>query len=137
MYNIRMQFPVDLPPKHLTLAEELKIQPEDIEEFFTKGTGPGGQKKNKTSSCVELTHHPTGIIVRMQRHREQSANRLSAYKLLIMKIEEHIKGKKSERAQKAFKIRKQKARRSRKSKEKMLEEKHHHSEIKELRKKII
>ena len=118
-------------------AEELKIDPEDIEEYFTKGGGPGGQKINKTSSCVELTHVPTKTIVRVQRHREQSKNRLSAYKLLIHKIEEQIKGKKSKRAKEQFKIRKQKQRRSRRAKEKMLEEKHHISEIKETRKKIV
>ena len=132
-----MDFPVDLPAKQKRLAAELRILPEDIEEHFTKGGGPGGQKVNKTSSCVELTHTPTRITVRVQRYREQSANRLSAYKSLIMKIEEKLKGAQSERAKKNFKIRKQKQRRSRKSKEKMLEEKRLRSEIKETRKKII
>lgn len=32
----------------------------DIEESFVKGSGPGGQKINKTSSCVVLKHKPTG-----------------------------------------------------------------------------
>lgn len=132
-----MNFPIDLPEPHLKLAAELSIKPEDIEEHFTKGGGPGGQKINKTSSCVELTHLPTGIIVRVQKHRERSANRISAYKLLIDKIEEQTKGEESKRAKKIFKIRKQKQRRSRKAKEKMLEEKHQRSEIKETRKKIL
>jgi len=134
---MHIDFPVDLSQAHLKLAEELKINPEDIEEHFTKGGGPGGQKINKTSSCVELTHAPTGIIVRVQKHREQSANRTSAYKLLIDKVDEKKKGDESKRAKKAFKMRKQKKRRSRRSKEKMLEEKHKKSEIKETRKKII
>ena len=132
-----MDFPVDLTPKFLELAAELKIKPEDIDEHFTRGGGPGGQKINKTSSCVELTHAPTEVTVRVQKHREQSANRISAYKLLLLKIEENVKGEKSALAQKRFKIRKQKHRRSRKSKEKMLEEKHHRSNIKESRKDII
>ena len=132
-----MEFPVDLPQPHLNLAKELNIHPNDIEEFFTRGSGSGGQKINKTSSCVELTHHPTGITVRMQRHREQSRNRISAYKLLIDKIEEKKKGKQSKIAQKIFKLRKQKQRRTRKSKEKMLEEKHRRSQIKESRKDVL
>lgn len=132
-----MEFPVELPESSLKIAKELNIQPEDIEEHFTRGGGPGGQKINKTSSCVELHHIPTGTDVRVQKHREQSKNRISAYKLLILKVEEQIQGKESALQQKKFKIRKQKQRRSRKSKEKMLQEKHHRSEIKEQRKPIV
>ena len=132
-----MEFPVELPGKHQALAKELAIKPKDISEAFTRGTGPGGQKINKTSICVELTHIPTGITVRVQKHRQQSANRLSAYKLLISKIEERKKGKESEKAKRIFKLRKQKKVRSKKAKRKMLEEKHHRSDIKKGRKKII
>lgn len=130
-------FPVELPPKILGLAAALEINPDDIEEHFTKAGGHGGQKVNKTNSCVELHHGPTGMDVRVQKHREQSRNRISAYKLLILKIDELKRGKDSERAQEIFKKRKQKMRRSRKAKEKMLEEKHHHSEIKGMRKKVV
>ncbi|PIR52915.1 peptide chain release factor-like protein [Candidatus Peregrinibacteria bacterium CG10_big_fil_rev_8_21_14_0_10_49_10] len=132
-----MHFPIDLPGKLQALAAELRVRPEEISETFTRGTGAGGQKINKTSSCVELTHAPTGISVRVQKHRQQSANRVSAYKLLISKIEERVKGKESERAKRIFKSRKQKQRRSRKAKEKMLEGKHHRSDLKEMRKNII
>ena len=132
-----MSFPVDLPPPLLVLAEELGLQPEDVEEQFTRGTGKGGQKMNKTSSVVQLLHRPTGIEVKMQRHREQSKNRLSAWKLLILKLEERVKGKESKQAQAIFKIRKQKARRSKKAKEKMLVEKHHRGEIKEGRQSVL
>jgi len=132
-----MDFPVELPDKFQALAEELKIDPEDISEAFTRGTGSGGQKINKTSICVELTHVPTGITVRVQKHRQQSANRISAYKLLISKIETKVKGKKSEKAKKLFKLRKQKKRRSKRAKQKMLDGKHRQSDIKETRKKIV
>lgn len=128
-----MSFPVELPPHILALTTELKIFPEEISEFFTRGSGHGGQKINKTESCVELTHRPTGTLVRVQRFREQHRNRIAAYELLIRKIEEQVKGKESKRQQEIFKIQKQKARRSRKSKEKMLKEKHHRSSIKEQR----
>ncbi len=131
-----MNFPVELPPKHLKKAIELKIDPADIEESFVLGGGSGGQKINKTASCVLLKHGPTGIEVRCQKHREQSKNRLSAYKLLIDKMEEKLKGAKSEKAQKIFKLRKQKQKRSKRAKEKVLEAKKQRSAIKSTRKKV-
>lgn len=129
-----MTFPVELPPPLLKLAAELGIAPEDVEEQFTRGTGKGGQKMNKTSSTVWLKHLPTGTEVKVQKHREQSRNRISAWKLLILKVEEQVKGKESKMQQAAFKVKKQKQRRSRKAKEKMLTEKHQRSEVKALRK---
>ncbi len=132
-----MNFPVELSPQSLALAAELNISPEDIDEFFTRGSGHGGQKINKTASCVELTHRPTGTIVRVQRFREQHLNRIEAYKLLIAKLEEQIKGAESARQQAIFKVRKQKQRRTRKAKEKMLEQKHHRSSLKEQRQKAL
>lgn len=132
-----MSFPVELPPPLLSLATELGLLPEDVDEQFTRGTGKGGQKMNKTSSTVQLLHRPTGIEVKMQKHREQSRNRLSAWKLLILKLEDRVKGKESKHAKAIFKLRKQKARRSKKAKEKMLDQKHRRSEIKEKRRDVV
>lgn len=129
-------FPVELTEKHLAKAKELKIYPKDIEESFVLGSGAGGQKINKTASCVLLRHTPTGTEVRCQKHREQSKNRLSAYKLLFNKIEFNIKGVESEKAKKIHKLRKQKQRRSKKAKEKILEAKRQRAEIKKTRKPI-
>ncbi len=109
---------------------------EDIEEHHTRGGGHGGQKINKSTNCVELTHEPTGITVRYQHHRGLHQNRKEAYELLIDKIEEEQLGAKSELAQKHHKVEKQKQRRSRRSKQKMLEEKHHQSDKKDARKKV-
>lgn len=131
-----MDFNVDLSPELLKKAEELNVCQEDIAEKFVTGSGAGGQKINKTASCVMLRHIPSGIIVKCQKHREQSKNRLSAYKLLILKIEELIKGHQSEIAQKIHKIRKQKQKRSKRAKEKMLKDKAHKSGIKETRKSV-
>ncbi len=131
-----MNFPVELTEKHLKKAQELKIKPEDIEESFVLGSGSGGQKINKTASCVLLRHGPTGIEVRCQKHREQSKNRTSAYKLLIDKIEYEVRGAASEKAQKIHKLRKQKQKRSKRAKEKMLEAKKRRGELKETRKNV-
>lgn len=129
-------FPVEIPPKFLEKAAELKIYPQDVEEKFVRGSGKGGQKINKTSSCVVLRHLRSGIEVRCQKHREQSVNRISAYKLLILKVEDLVKGRKSERAKKIFKLKKQKQRRSRRAKEKMLEAKKLRGEVKRGRRAV-
>lgn len=131
-----MNFPIDLPPHFLQKATALNIFAQDIVEQFVRGGGKGGQKMNKTSSTVVLKHLPTGMDVRCQKHREQSRNRLSAYKLLILKIEDKVRGVESERNKKIFKLIKQKRKRSKRAKEKVLEAKKHHGEIKEMRQKI-
>jgi protein subunit release factor B len=66
----------------------LGIRPADVEEHFVRGSGPGGQKINKTSSTVWLRHRPTGVEVRCQRERSQSANRELAWSELCAKLEE-------------------------------------------------
>lgn len=131
------QFPIELSPKTLAKAAELDVRPEDIEEKFIRGSGKGGQKINKTSNAVWLKHEPTGVEVKCQVHREREKNRMSAYKLLINKIEDLVKGEESERAKKIYKLKKQKAKRSKRTKEKMLELKKRRGEIKETRKKIV
>jgi len=128
-----MNFPIDLPPPFLQKAAALNIFPQDIEEQFVRGSGKGGQKMNKTSSTVTLRHLPTGTDVRCQKHREQSNNRISAYKLLILKIEDKVRGAQSQRAQKIFKLIKQKRKRSKRAQQKVLEAKKHRGEIKETR----
>lgn len=132
-----MNFPVELPPLFLQKASTLGIFPQDIDEKFVRGSGSGGQKVNKTSSTVLLRHVPTGTEVRCQQYREQSKNRLSAYKLLILKIEDKIKGKESDRAKKIFKQIKQKRRRSRRAQQKVLDAKKSRGDIKQMRKKIV
>ena len=129
-------FPVDLPEAFQIKATNLNILPQDIQEQFIRGSGNGGQKINKTSSCVLLKHVPTSIEVRCQKHREQSKNRLSAYKLLILKIEEKKLGKESQKAKEIFKLRKQKQKRSKRSKEKMLALKKLRSEVKQNRQNV-
>jgi protein subunit release factor B len=67
--------------------EALGIQEKDIEEKFIRSSGKGGQKVNKTSTCVYLKHVPTGIAVKSMRERSQSLNRFLARRELVKKIE--------------------------------------------------
>ncbi|MBN2063559.1 MAG: peptide chain release factor-like protein [Sedimentisphaerales bacterium] len=87
----------------------------DLEESFVKGSGPGGQKVNKTSSCVQLKHIPTGTIIKMQKERSLALNRFFARRKMceLLEIEQGIKTPEQGLADK---IRKQKQRRKRRGK---------------------
>lgn len=111
----------------------LGIFERDIEESFVRSGGAGGQHVNKTSSCVQLFHRPSGILVKCQEDRSQAMNRFLARRRLMERFESITQGKKSAEQQRMEKIRRQKRRRSRRSKEKMLSNKHHQSEKKGLR----
>lgn len=67
--------------------EILGIHEREIEEKFIRSSGRGGQKVNKTSTCVYLRHIPTGIEVKCMRGRSQSLNRFLARRELIKKVE--------------------------------------------------
>jgi len=112
----------------------LGIKEEDLVEEFIRGAGPGGQKVQKTSVVVQLTHPPSGLQVRCQEGRSQVMNRYYARKRLVEKLEEKVLGEKSALQQKIQKIRRQKRRRSRKAKQKMLAEKKKRGELKLSRK---
>lgn len=113
--------------------QKLGIQESDLVEKFILGSGSGGQKINKTSSCVYLKHVPTGIEVKCQSTRSRELNRLYARRELCEKLEERLFKEKSNKQQEFEKIRRQKRRRSRKAKEKMLAGKKIKSEKKQLR----
>ena len=114
--------------------QRLGISKKDVVEKFIRSRGPGGQKVNKTATCVYLKHIPTGIEVKMSRERSQALNRFLAWRLLAEKIEERILKKKSERQRRIEKIRRQKRKRSKRAKEKILREKKIRSMKKKLRK---
>jgi protein subunit release factor B len=93
----------------------LGLREQDLEEKFIHSSGPGGQRVNKTASCVYLKHRPTGLEVKMQRERQQRLNRYYARKRMCELLEEKTLGAQSPGALKAARIRKQKQRRRRRS----------------------
>lgn len=72
---------LDEPKEH-----EVRIDPRDLEESFTRGSGAGGQHRNKTDSCVILTHKPSGITVRVDGGRSQHINRQTALGVLRARL---------------------------------------------------
>lgn len=129
-------FPVS-PAKEKELydrMDRLGMKGSDLVEEFVRGSGPGGQKINKTSVAVTLRHIPSGITVRCQESRSQALNRFLARRLLMEKLESKILGEKTEKRKLIEKIHRQKRRRSRRAKEKMLADKRHQAVKKGLRK---
>lgn len=64
----------------------------DIRERITKGTGPGGQNRNKRETAVILTHLPTGIEVKAEAERTQEGNRRVAMATLRERVAAHYAG---------------------------------------------
>src|SRR4030066_2228082 len=104
--------------KNKWLKEKMKalnIHEEDIAEKFIRSSGKGGQKVNKTSTCVYIKHTPTGIEVKCMKDRSQSINRFLARRELVERIET-LTGHVTSRDLRAEKIRKQKAKRVKRTK---------------------
>jgi protein subunit release factor B len=116
--------------------ERLGVREEEFRETFIRSSGPGGQKVNKTSSCVFLVHLPTGLSVKCQQERSQTLNRFLARRLLLDRIERLRTGLVSAERMRIEKIRRQKRRRSRRAQEKTLEAKHIQTEKKSLRTRV-
>lgn len=100
-----------LPPRRPILAS-------DLEESFLKGTGPGGQKINKTNSAVQLKHLPTGVVVKCQETRSRDQNRKLARRILQDRLEEMELGEQSRVALKREQERKKKASKKKKARRK-------------------
>lgn len=115
---------------------KLGIREEDLVEQFTRGTGPGGQKINKTSSTVQLRHGPSGVEIRCQRERSQTANRYWARVELCDRIEELRADERMAAQQEREKQRRQTRKRPRGLKERILKTKHKRSETKQNRGRV-
>lgn len=119
-----------------SLMAEAHVYEEDLDESFILGGGPGGQKTNKTSNVVRLSHEPSGLMVRCGETRSRETNRWLARRTLAEMILEREHGRKSAAQQAREKIRRQKRRRSRRQKQRMLADKRAHSEKKANRRKV-
>ena len=68
-------------------AVEVEIRQQDIEWTACRGSGAGGQARNKTSNAVQMKHSPTGVSVRVESERSQRQNYDNALGLLRARIQ--------------------------------------------------
>jgi protein subunit release factor B len=108
----------------------LGLHPSDVEERFVRGSGPGGQKINKTSSTVWLRHAPTGVEVRCQAERSQFENRTRAWEDLCGKLEARAAAQRDLDRQAAEKARRRSRQKSRGQKVQMIQMKKHRAKRK-------
>ena len=65
---------------------QVSIRESDLEMQMIRGSGAGGQKRNKTSNCVMLRHKPSGTTIRCESERSLTQNRASAISLLRARL---------------------------------------------------
>jgi len=95
--------------------DALGIHEKDIEEKFIRSSGRGGQKVNKTSTCVYLRHIRTGIEIKCMKERNQSLNRFLARRELVSRIEK-LSGQLTREDIKIEKAKKQRLKRKKRAK---------------------
>lgn len=114
----------------------LGVREEDFREIFIRSSGPGGQKVNRSATCVFLVHEPTGLSVKCQTTRSQAMNRFLARRRILDRLEALKEGAVAAEKEERERIRRQKRRRSRKAKAKVREGKQKQSAKKALRAKV-
>ena len=116
------------PITHLNEAE--------LEEIFSRSSGPGGQNVNKVSTRVTLRHLPTNIAVTVQDSRSQAINRQLARERLLTALQQRERQAADAIRQSREKLRRQTAKRPPAAKNRMLEAKRRRSFVKKERRRL-
>ena len=112
---------------------KIGLAEDDLVEKFILGSGAGGQKINKTSSCVYLKHLPSGIEIKCQAQRSREMNRFQAREELCERLEGIRREQTRARIDETEKLRRQNRPLSRRSKQRSVAEKRKASHKKSLR----
>jgi peptide chain release factor 2 len=88
---------VEVIPAIDKIDKDIEIPESDIEFKAVRSSGPGGQKVNKTSSAVQITHKPTGITVNSSTQRSQAQNRENAMNILKSKLARILEEERTEK----------------------------------------
>jgi protein subunit release factor B len=103
----------------------------ELEETFTRSSGPGGQNVNKVSTRVTLRHLPTNLTITVQDSRSQAANRQLARERLLAALQAREREAADAVRQAREKFRRQSSKRPRAARERMLEAKRRRSRTKQ------
>ena len=115
---------------------QLHIQEADLEEKFSRSSGPGGQNVNKVSTAVTLRHVPSAISVTVQDSRSQAVNRKLARERLLDAIESAQQAQQTAEIATREKERRRRSPRPPALKRKILESKRKRGELKKQRTNI-
>ena len=130
-----MSAPSDFHTRKAARLVQLRLDAADFEEKFSRSSGPGGQHVNKVSTAVLLRHVPTGVAVTVQDTRSQSMTRQLAWERLLDTIERTRREERAARRSEIEKKRRQNSKRPRGVKERILQDKKKHSQVKKMRSK--
>jgi len=131
-----MSVSIEKEKELLERMQRLGLSEGDLQETFIRSSGPGGQKVNKTATCVYLVHVPSGMSVKCQKTRSQAMNRFLARRILLERMERLQKGQADAERRRIEKLKRQKRKRSKRAQEKVLQAKRRQSEKKALRSKV-
>lgn len=67
-------------------AKDITVSERDLEISSCRGSGAGGQHRNKTETAIQIKHKPSGILVRCESERSQYQNRQTALQILASKL---------------------------------------------------
>ena len=123
-----------VPDELLLRMRRAKVYERDLLERFIRGSGPGGQKINKTSSCVQLKHIATGIEVKCQESRSLMVNRIQARNLICSILEDRERKRKDQRRSDMEKTRRKNRQPSKRQKRLNVANKRKHGVKKRMRK---